>query len=137
MITMCPRAECTKSQCILASELVLDVAGESPGAYMPAITGELVFRGSGDRADRRIRWTTIGRVALLALIGTRCPTFTMHRLVALRGPGSVAHVLGITADPDQGLDSPAGSRLSGRSLRAGRAVQVPNPRPVQQVHCGI
>lgn len=28
--------------------------GESPSAYMPAITGELVIRDSGDRAGRRL-----------------------------------------------------------------------------------
>ena len=49
MITTCPR-------------------GDSLGTYMPAITGELVLGAAvTGRADRWIRWTTTGCVALLAL----------------------------------------------------------------------
>jgi hypothetical protein len=48
-----------------------------------------------DGADRWIRWTTTGRVALLALIAGTVSYLHMHLLVELRGqPGWVAALLG-------------------------------------------
>jgi hypothetical protein len=69
---------------------------ESPVTYMRAIEGELVLRGSGDRADGWIRWTTIGCIALIA--GT-VSYLHMHMLVALHGqPGWVAALTLLSVD---------------------------------------
>src|SRR5438067_13535133 len=51
------------------------------------------------RADRWIRWTTIGCVALLALIAGTVSYLHMHALVALHGqPGWVATLTPLSVD---------------------------------------
>jgi H+/Cl- antiporter ClcA len=57
--------------------------------YMPAITGELVLGRLAvrARADRRIRWTMIWCMALLALIAGTVSYLYMHML-SWRGTGT-------------------------------------------------
>jgi len=51
------------------------------------------------RADRWIRWTTIGCVALLALIAATVSYLHMHALVELHGqPGWVAALTPLSVD---------------------------------------
>ena len=92
---------------------------ESPRTYIPAITGELVLGGAAvtGRADRWIRWTTTGCVALLALIAGTVSYLHMHRLVALHGqPGWVASLTPLSVD---GMIVAASATLLAES-RAGR-----------------
>jgi Protein of unknown function (DUF2637) len=68
---------------------------------MPSISGELVLGEPGvtRSADRWITLTTIGCVALLALIAGTVSYLHMHRLVALHGqPGWVAALTPLSVD---------------------------------------
>jgi hypothetical protein len=78
-------------------------------------------------ADRWIRWTTIGRVALLALIAGTVSYLHMHMLVALHGAaglGRGAHApVGGRDDPGRVHDVASGLavRPSGRDASVGVA----------------
>jgi hypothetical protein len=75
------------------------------------------------RADRWIRPTTIGCVALLALIAGTVSYLHMHRLVALHGqPGWVAALTPLSVD---GMLVVASATLLAESRAGGRGAALP------------
>src|SRR5215472_12659535 len=75
------------------------------------------------RADRWIRWTTIGCVALLALIAGTVSYLHMHTLVALHGqPGWVAALTPLSVD---GMIVAASTTLLSESRSGARGGVLP------------
>jgi hypothetical protein len=92
---------------------------------MPALTGELVLGGPAvtGRADRWIRWTTTGCVALLALIAGTVSYLHMHVLAELHGqPGWVAALTPLSVD---GMIVAASTTLLADSRSGGRGGFLP------------
>lgn len=78
---------------------------------------------AGSRADRWIRRTTIGCVALLALIAAAVSYLHMHELVALHGqPGWVAVLTPLSVD---GMIVAASTTMLADSRRARRGGVLP------------
>jgi hypothetical protein len=74
-------------------------------------------------ADRWIRWTTTGRVALLALIAATVSYLQMHLLVELHGqPGWVAALTPFSVD---GVIVAASTTLLADSRPGGRGGMLP------------
>ena len=91
---------------------------------MPAVTGELILGRSDERrADRWIRWTTTGCVALLALIAGTVSYLHMHMLVEMHGqPGWVAALTPFSVD---GMIVAASTTLLADSRSGGRGGFLP------------
>src|SRR5580698_11664871 len=85
--------------------MIFDGAPAARGerAHKPMRASGCVLAGrrvvSGDRADRWIRWTTIGCVGSLAVIAGAVSYLHMHLLVELHGqPGWVAALTPLSVD---------------------------------------